>query len=68
MPRRSGRRSRWRRSRRSRHRHKWTCQYLNPVAESLTWLSLRGGRAAAENLLQLVDETTRLPIPDVIDR
>jgi hypothetical protein len=41
---------------------------LNPVAESLTWLSLRGGRAAAENLLQLVDETTRLPIPDVIDR
>jgi diguanylate cyclase (GGDEF)-like protein/PAS domain S-box-containing protein len=44
-------------------------EYLNPVAESLTWLSLSQAEGLPlRSLLQLVDETTRLPIPDVIDR
>jgi diguanylate cyclase (GGDEF)-like protein/PAS domain S-box-containing protein len=44
-------------------------EYLNPVAESLTWLSLAQAEGLPlRSLLQLVDETARLPIPDVIDR
>ena len=39
------------------------------MAESLTWLSLAQAEGLPlRSLLQLVDETTRLPIPDVIDR